>query len=489
MRRSLTASCLALLALSSLAGAEESAMLGGGPERNNVSAEKGLPADLDTAARTNVLWSAELGSEAYAGPVVAGGKVFVGTNNARPRDPAVEGDRGIVMAFSALDGSFLWQMAHDKLAAGRSVDWPLQGVCSTPAVVGDRLFYLSNRGEVVALDTEGFRDGENDGPFTAETRKGERDADVVWTLDLATLGVVPHFMTASSPVVAGGRLFAVTGNGVGEGGKVTAPQAPSFVAVDVATGKLLWSDASPGERILEGQWGSPSVAKVKGRELAIFPGGDGWVYAFEAASGKLAWKLDANAASAVDAPRSQGSLIAAPVVVGETVLIGIGRDPEQGAGDGRLWAVDATLEGDVTGRAIRWSFGGEDFSLTLSSVAVADGVVYAPDLAGFLHVLDLATGQPLWKHDAFAAIWGSPLVADGKVYVGDEDGDLAILAAGKTLKVLAEPNLGDAIYTTPAAKDGVLYVVTGSKLWALKVGAGKAAGVPSSGATTPKEDP
>ncbi|HEX4955529.1 MAG TPA: PQQ-binding-like beta-propeller repeat protein [Thermoanaerobaculia bacterium] len=471
---------VALLLLASPVGAEESAMAGGGPERNNVSAEKGLPAELDTATKTNVLWSVELGSEAYAGPVVAAGKVFVGTNNAKPRDPAVEGDRGVVMAFSAADGSFLWQMVHNKLAAGRSVDWPLQGVCSTPAVVGDRLYYLSNRGEVVALDTEGFRDGENDGPHTAEARKGERDADVVWTLDLAALGVAPHFMTASSPVVAGGRLFAVTGNGVGEGGKVTAPGAPSFVAVDVVTGKLLWADASPGERILEGQWGSPAVSKVKGRELAIFPGGDGWVYAFEAASGKPAWRFDANAPPDPNAPRAQGSLIAAPVVVGETVLVGIGRDPEQGASDGRLWAIDATLEGDVTGRAARWSFGGEDFSLTLSSVAVTDGVVYAPDLAGFVHALDLATGKPLWKHDAFAAIWGSPLVADGKVYVGDEDGDLAILAAGNTLKVLAEPNLGDAIYTTPTAKDGVLYVVTGSKLWALKVGAGKAEGVGSS---------
>ncbi len=450
-----------------------SSMLGGTPSRNMASDEKGLPSSFDPKTGRNVKWTAALGSEAYAGPVVAGGTVLVGTNNEAPRDPKVAGDRGVVMAFSAADGAFLWQAVHDKLAVGRSQDWPGQGVCSTPAIEGDRAYYLSNRGELVAVDLAGFRDGENDGPFAQETASGPADADVVWKLDLiGELGVVPRFMTASSPLVVGELVFAVTSNGPGEGRKVTAPQAPSFVAVERATGKLAWSDASPGANLLDGQWGSPAYGVVAGRPQVVFPGGDGWVYAFAPETGKLLWKFDANRPAAAGGERGRDAIVAAPVVYGERVYVGVGHDPEAGSTDGRLWAIDATGSGDVTATAGAWSLGGEDFATTLSTVAIADGILYAADLAGFLHALELATGKPLWKYDTFAAVWGSPLVADGKVYLGDEDGDLVVLAAGRELKKLAEVNLGNAIYTAPAARDGVLYVQTASKLFALAEGAG-----------------
>ncbi len=442
------------------------------PSRNRVSDEKGLPASFDLATGSNVKWVAALGSEAYAGPVVAGGKVLVGTNNEAPRDPKVAGDRGVVMAFAAADGSYLWQAVHEKLAVGRSQDWPGQGVCSTPAIEGDRAYYLSNRGEMVAVDLEGFRDGENDGPFKQEAAAGTTDADVVWKLDLiGELGVVPRFMTASSPLVVGDLVFAVTSNGPGEGRKVAAPQAPSFVAVDRSTGKLRWSDASPGAHLNDGQWGSPAFGVVAGRPQVVFPGGDGWVYAFAPETGKLLWKFDANRPAAAGGERGKDAIVAAPVVDGDRVYVGVGHDPEHGSTDGRLWAIDATLEGDVTEKGAAWSLGGEDFATTLSTVAIADGVLYAPDLAGFLHALDAKTGKLLWKYDTFAAVWGSPLVADGKVYLGDEDGDLVVLAAGREMKKLAETNLGNAVYTAPVAKDGVLYVVTASKLFALAEGA------------------
>ena len=131
--------------------------------RNMVSDEKGLPADWDVKTGTNVKWWADVGSQAYAGPVVAGGKVFVGTNNDGLRNPALPNDRGVVMAFARPRGEFLWQMTHEKLASGRVNDWPQQGVCSTPFVEGKRLYYVSNRATVVRLDTEGLKDG-NDGP-------------------------------------------------------------------------------------------------------------------------------------------------------------------------------------------------------------------------------------------------------------------------------------------------------------------------------------
>ena len=93
-------------------------MWGGTPDRNMVSAQKGLPASWDVTAKKNVKWVAALGSQTYGNPVVAGGMVFVGTNNEGLRDPKQTGDRGVVMAFRESDGEFLWQNTHEKLAAG-----------------------------------------------------------------------------------------------------------------------------------------------------------------------------------------------------------------------------------------------------------------------------------------------------------------------------------------------------------------------------------
>jgi outer membrane protein assembly factor BamB len=421
-------------------------MLGGSPERNNVVAvvaEPALPTTVDVEARRNVKWMAELGSEAYAGPVVAGGKVFVGTNNERPRDPKTPGDRGVLLAFDAGKGGFLWQTSHPKLAAGRAQDWPQVGLCSTPAVEGDALYYLSNRAEVVAVSA--------------------RDGGRLWTTDLQTLGVVPHYMTASSPVVGGDLVFAVTGNGPDLLGKIPAPGAPSFVALDRRTGKVRWQDASPGANLLDGQWGSPAYGVIAGRPQVVFPGGDGWLYAFAPDTGKPLWKFDANQPWPAGGERTRESLLAAPVIHDNRVYIGLGHDPQRSATPGRLWALEVSAAGAA--RPV-WSVGGKDFSTTLSNVAVDQGIVYAADFAGFLYAFDAATGRQLWKYDALANLWGSPLIAGGRIYLGNEDGDLLVLAAGRELKMLAKSNLGQAIYTTPTARAGVLYVATRARLFA-----------------------
>src|SRR5258705_6148784 len=136
-------------------------MWGGPPDRNMVSNMKGLPTEWDVQTKKNVKWVARLGSQAYGNPVVADGKVFIGTNNESPRDPKQTGDRGVLMAFRETDGEFLWQQTHEKLSAGRANDWPFQGVASSPLVDGQRVYYVSNRGVVWCLDVNGFTDGNN----------------------------------------------------------------------------------------------------------------------------------------------------------------------------------------------------------------------------------------------------------------------------------------------------------------------------------------
>src|SRR5262249_23184056 len=226
--------------------------------------------------------------------IIVGGKIFVGTNNDAPRNPAVTGDKGILMCFREADGHFLWQAIHDKLPAGRVNDWPKEGICSSPVVEGNRVYYVSNRCDLICADTEGFLDGKNDG-VQDEAYKGKNDADIVWRLDMMKeLKVYPHFLATCSPLIAGDLVFVVTGNGVDASDKPPAPEAPSFLAVNKHTGKVAWQSNAPGAKIMEGQWSNPAYAVVNGQEQVIFPGGDGWLYGFEAKGGKLIWKFDCN---------------------------------------------------------------------------------------------------------------------------------------------------------------------------------------------------
>ncbi len=441
-------------------------MWGGTPRRNMVSAAKNLPTTWDVQAMKNVKWKAELGSTSYGNPVVSGGKVFVGTNNASPRNPEIQGDKGVLMCFREADGQFLWQAVSDKLESGKENDWPEQGICSSPAVEGTRVYYVTSRGELVCLDTEGFLDGKNDGPYQAEVRKGPTDADVIWKLDMMKeLGVFQHNMANSSPVIWEDLVLVETSNGRSDNHeKVPSPSAPSFIAVNKNTGAVVWKDASPGDRILHGQWSSPALGEVGGVMQAIFPGGDGWLYGFNARTGEKIWRFDLNPKDAVW-PKTRNDGISTPVYADGMVLMAVGQDPESGEGIGHMYAIDPTKTGDITDSGRLWHF--EKIRRSISTAAVADGLVYISDFSGFLHCLDAKTGKPYWSYDMLAAVWGSPLVADGKVYLGDEDGDVAVMQAGRELKKLAENTMGNAVYGTPVPANGVLYIMTRSTLYAL----------------------
>jgi outer membrane protein assembly factor BamB len=130
-----------------------------------------------------------------------------------------------------------------------------------------------------------------------------------------------------------------------------------------------------------------------------------------------------------------------------------------------MYCIDPGKSGDITETGRVWQY--DKIRRSISTAAIADGLVYITDFTGFLHCLDVATGKPYWTFDMLAAIWGSPFVADGKVYLGDEDGDLAVFQAGKELKKIAENSMGSAVYGTPIAADGVLYIMNRNELYAI----------------------
>src|SRR5687767_13337443 len=441
-------------------------MWGGTPDRNMVSKQKGLPTSFDIATKRNIKWVATVGSQTYGNPVVAGGKVFVATNNEALLDPKQPGDRGVLMAFNEADGKFLWQHTNEKLAAGRVNDWPFQGVASSPLVEGDRLYYVTNRCELVALDTEGFRDKENDGPVTDEKLTGPENADVIWKLDMMEeLGVFPHNLANSSPVSHGDLLYIMTANGHDESHvNIPSPRAPALIAVNKKTGKMVWEDNSVGEKILHGQWSSPAVGTIGGVLQVVSAQGDGWVRGYEALTGKKLWEFDTNPKDSVW-PKTRNEIISTPVIYENMVYLANGQDPEHGEGVGHMYAIDGTKRGDITTTGLVWHY--DKIRRSISTPAIKDGIIYQPDFSGFLHAIDAKTGKAYWTHDLFAAVWGSPILINGKLYLGDEDGDIVIIAEGKTKNVLGEINMGSSVYSTPVPANGVLYISNRNQLYAL----------------------
>jgi outer membrane protein assembly factor BamB len=453
-------------AASAAVSATDWPMWGGTPSRNMVSPMIGLPTTWDIKTGKNVKWVAELGSQSYGNPVVAGGVVLVGTNNEAMRDPKQGGDRGVLMAFREETGEFMWQATFEKLAAGRANDWPFQGIASSPLIIRGVAYFTTNRGTIVAADLQGFHDNENDGPVKDEKLTGKGDPDIIWTFDMIEeVGAFPHNLANCSPVSDGALLFCSTGNGQDESHvNVPSPKAPSIIALDIESGTLKWEDNSVGDRVLHGQWSTPAVGDIGGVRQVVHAQGDGWVRGYEATTGKKLWEFDTNPKDSVW-PKTRNEVISTPVIFENVVYISNGQDPEHGEGVGHLYAIDATKRGDITQTGRVWHF--DKIRRSISTAAVHDGMVYYPDFSGFLHALDAKTGQELWTHDLFAAVWGSPLIAEGRIYLGDEDGDVVILQAGRVKKVLGEIAMGTSVYSTPVPANGVLYISDRNHLYAL----------------------
>ncbi|MGI9517570.1 MAG: PQQ-binding-like beta-propeller repeat protein, partial [Pirellulaceae bacterium] len=333
------------------------AMWGGALDRNMASDATGINIDFDLRAGQNVNWVANLGSQTYGNAIVAGGKVFVGCNNGAEYRPGHVGDRGCLLCFDEESGEFQWQLTREKLTSGRVNDWPLQGICSTPTIELNEdgsdgvLWVVTNRCELMCVDISGFADG-NDG-LTDEVDAEMQDADIIWNLDMINeLGVFPHNLATSSPLVYEDMVYVLTSNGVDEAHlELPSPRAPSFLAVNKDTGEVVWESNAPFDQVLHGQWGSPTLGMVNGQAQIYFPGGDGWLYALDAKTGEEIWKFDMNPKNTLWELGGRGSrnaVIGTAVFRDNSVLVAVGQDPEHGEGVGHLWRIDATKTGDIS---------------------------------------------------------------------------------------------------------------------------------------------
>ena len=464
----------------------------------------------------NVKWSVRIGTTTYGTPSVAGGKVFIAT---------CDNGNGFFKCLDASNGKLLWQYTapNRKVPAKIDGDWkfmfgritPGLGICSTAAVDGDRVYFVNHRCEVVCLDVNGQPAGDA-APAAAQVDANKtpvlpvRGAKTVWLYDMwEESGVRPSDACNGSPLIDGDLIYVCTSNGTdrdadiayADDRKTPAPDAPNLIVLDKRTGRLVATDDAKGigPRLLHGEWSSPSMAVVNGKKLVFFGGGDGVCYAFEALTAvprkpvklKTVWSFDCNppeykvfgdlswaAHYSLGDVRLKQSLnqkndgsfvgmseiIATPVPYKNRVYVAIGRDPEHGLGRGALWCIDATKTGDITRSGRIWCYQGMD--RTLSTVSIADGLLYIADVAGRVHCLDAATGAVVWVYETKAGLWSSTLVADGRIYLPSVK-HLWVLAAGRDQRVISRINLGAAMWAAPVIANGVLYVASRNYLWAV----------------------
>ncbi len=448
-------------------------MFGRDKTRNAVSPEKNPPLEWDIKTGRNIKWKARLGSYNFGSPVVASGLVWIGTNNESPRDTNHTALAGVLICFRETDGEFLYQyLAPARL--GPTYNQAHTGVSCSPLIEGDRLWFVNTRAEVVCLDV---------GPL----QRGEGKPTELWKLDMMDeLGVFPR-----QAVMGGGGIcsiaasyrdliYVITGNGTDrEGSNVPSPSAPALLCLDKNTGKVVWEDNSSGAKILFGEWGSPLVIEIGGRAQVVAPQGDGWLRSFDALTGELIWKFDINRKDGKWL-MTRGFFSTPPVLYRDRVYIALGNYLEFGELPGRLVCLDPTKKGDISlelddgpgkgkpnpNAGAVWHF--DKIHRMMSTVAIHDGLVIAPDHAGFVHCLDADTGRTNWKHDMRAHVISSPLIADGKVYVGDEDGKYSVLALSKAKQLLAESMFDGWITSAPIFANGVLYAAGGDTLYAIE---------------------
>ena len=392
---------------------------------------------------------------------------MVGGSNRRPRDPEFTEDAGILFCFRESDGTLLYQHVSPRRDEGRYFDWPSYGIASTPWIEEDKLYFCTNRCEIVCLDIKPLIDGTG-------------LPNEVWKVDMVEkFGVFPgasHIASRHlhcSPAVWQDFVYVNTTHSVRQHQQKDLPKgepaAPSLICFNRHTGDVQWSDNSPGNQVLGPQWNNPTVIRAGGKDQVVMGQGDGWVRSFDCKSGELIWKFDMNEKSARlefgEEWQFNGYLrqaIAEPVFYEERLFLVGGTEYEFGSSTGRVCCIDPSKTGDISVELLTedkkisanpesglvWEFTGSAsgndgwkadsknpnvMHSSLGSVAIANGLAIVADLHGSVHCLDEKTGERHWSYKTYAAIWGSPLIMGDTISVLDEDGVVYSIPLNSTL--------------------------------------------------------
>ncbi len=476
------------------------------PSRNLIDHARDLPEKI---GEDNVLWRVGMNAGyAYPQPTVVGDYIFVGTTSHAVLDEAwmkhIERRSGALLCFDRRTGELLWQY----LFPGKST----YGLVNSVAIEGDRVYVMGPNLNVSCLDLHGMANG-NQGPYQDELKdlpfgKNVTDAphelppkhgDTIWQYRMDGKLIWLEDARSGMTLIDGDYLWVPTSNSAG----LTLTPArnykvknymgyfrPSMLLIDKHDGRLVAQDKSPVRTIHHGQWSSPAMAEVNGRNLVFYGDGGGHLRAFYHDPGtrflEEMWRYDLNPPKyRFDQNGNEhdykdrknpgpSEIIGSPVVYKGKIYCALGRDVYHSAKDkskekrvitpGMLHCIDPSGIGDVSQTANVWS--SDVVAVSQSTPSIVDDLLFMTDLRGFAHCLDALTGEHYWSQDLGGRVeCTSQIVADGKLYVCTEQRDFWILKAGKTPEILFRAKLEDRA-ATPAFADGVVYLVTKKSLTA-----------------------
>lgn len=400
-----------------------------GPARNGVSNEKGLPTKWSPAG-DNLAWKAPYGGRST--PIVVGNHVYL-QNTAGKGE--LEQER--VMCFDADSGKLLWEHRFNIYLS----DVPPHRV-GWASPVGD-----PSTGNVYVFGVGGNLMGlTNDGRVLWERSLGEE-------FGLLTT----HGGRTVSPIIDGGLVIV---SGVTFQWGQHARGAHRFMAFDKKTGDTMWISA-PGGRPYDTTYAPPIIADINGTRLLIQGASDGVVHAIKPQTGEPVWKYEI----------SKRGLNTGVVIHGTTAILTHSEENLDSSEMGMIVAVDAGSKGEIKKEQTKWSIYG--WQGGFSSPVIDGDRLYQLDNGANLAAFNVMSGKQLWLQNLGTIQKASPVLADGRLYVGTENGKFFILEPSSTgAKIVDEDQLGtaalpEAIIASAAVADGRVYVVSDTSLYAI----------------------
>jgi outer membrane protein assembly factor BamB len=412
-----------------------------GPLRDGISEEKNLPSRWSVSGE-NLLWKAPYGGR--SGPIVMGDRVFL-QDAVGSRETLQER----IVCLNADTGKLLWEHRFNVYLS----DVPPHRV-GWASPVGD-----STSGNVYVLGVGGtLLSLSKDGKLLWERSLGE-DFGLLTT----------HGGRTVSPIIEG-ELVIVSGVTFGWGDQSRG--AHRFMAFDKKTGETIWV-SSPNIRPYDTTYAPPIVADVAGTRLLIQGGSDGHVHALKPQTGELVWKYEF----------SKRGINTGVVLKGTTAILTHSEENLESSEMGMVAAVDAAAKGTLTKEQIKWSVKG--WQGGFSSPVIDGDRFYQVDNGANLAAFDITTGKQLWLQNLGTIQKASPVLADGKLYVGTENGKFFILKPTATgCEILDVDQLGteaapEAIIGSVAVSNGRIFLVSDASIYCI----GKRAHATASAAT------
>jgi outer membrane protein assembly factor BamB len=395
-----------------------------GPARTGVSPDTGLPVKWSTSGE-NLAWQVPYGGR--SGPVVFGDRLYLQNTSG---SGANEQER--VMCFNADTGKLLWEHHYNMFASDVP---PHRLAWSSPVVdpATGNVFAISGGGLVMSLSKEG---------------------KLLWERSLAEeLGMwTTHGGRMSTPIVDGDQLIA---SGLTFAWGQFAGGAHRFISFDKSNGQIRWVSAPEG-RPTDTIYANPYVADVNGTRMFFSGGSDGAMHAIKIATGEPVWHWNV----------SKRGLNTSTFMVGDAIIVSHSEENMDVNSMGMLAAVPANSKGTLTDKDAKWIV--REVQAGYAS-PVSDGErIYVVDNGGVLLALDAKDGKHLWRKILGISQKSSPVLADGKLYVGSENGKFYILKPRPDgVDVLDEDEMppgGDGnpqpIIASPAVARGRVYVTT-----------------------------